>query len=195
MFCSLLEISPEDIKQINNHSEWAGLKTRLLSLIDLLGSLGCYILKKGTIEAYYLNANQLTTDEKPNAAAHEVSYMGEMELQQLNDAFNDVVDAIKYAAQAKSIDEGAAIRDIVLAIVTPALASITEATTDIELNTKCRNLFGNIANLFKLSVETTDQLYLVVSLETSILDVKGFPLRLAIGANPIVDVSAQMELE
>ena len=194
-FCSLLEAEAEAILQLNNHAQWSGLKVRLLSLIDLLSTLGCFILKKGTIESYYLNADQLTSDEKPNVAAHEVSYMGEMDSEQLEDNFKDIVLAIKFAAQAKRIDEGAAIRDMVLAIASPALASITESTTEIELNTNCRNLFGNKASLFKLSMESTDKLYLVIDLATSILDVQGFPLRLAAGSNPITNVNEQMKLE
>ncbi|MEJ1393502.1 MAG: AAA family ATPase [Candidatus Sedimenticola sp. (ex Thyasira tokunagai)] len=194
-FCSLLEAETEDILQLNNHIQWNGIKVRMLSLIDLLSALGCFILKRGTIESYYLNADQLTSDEKPNAAAHEVSYMGEMDSEQLEDNFKDIVLAIKFAAQAKRIDEGAAIRDMVLAIVSPALASITESTTEIELNTNCRNLFGNKASLFKLSMESTDRLYLVIDLATSILDVQGFPLRLAAGSNPITTVNEQMNLE
>lgn len=194
-FCSLLEASPQAVNQLNNTAQWSGLKTRLLSLIELLKSQGCFILKKGTIESYYQHADQLTSDEKPNAAAHEVSYMSEIDNGILEEQFEDVVAAIKFASQAKSIDEGAAIRDMVLAIVAPALATITEETTDVELNANCRNLFGNKSSLFRLTTETTDRLYLVVNLATSILEVKGFPLRIAAGENPITNVNAQMELE
>jgi predicted ATPase len=194
-FCSLLEADDDVISQLNNYAQWSGLKTRLISLIDLLKSQGCFILKKGTIEAYYQHADQLTSDEKPNAAAHEVSYMSEAENEEIAENFGDVVEAIKFASQAKSIDEGAAIRDMVLAIVAPALATISEKTTEIELNNNCRNLFGNKSSLFRLSIEITDRLYLVVDLATSILDVKGFPLRIAAGANPIINVNEQMELD
>lgn len=194
-FCSLLEADAATISQLNNNAQWSGIKTRLLSLIELLKSQGCFILKKGTIEAYYHHADQLASDEKPNAAAHEVSYMSETANSQLEQQFEDVVVAIKFASQAKSIDEGKAIRDMVLAIVAPALATITEETTDVELNTNCRNLFGNKSSLFRLSTETTDRLYLVVNLATSILEVKGFPLRIAAGENPIININRQMELE
>lgn len=194
-FCSLLEADDARLNQINNYPQWNALKTRLTSLIDLLKTQGCFILKKGTIEAYYQHADQLTSDEKPNAAAHEVSYMGEVEREELGESFGDVVEAIKFASQAKSIDEGAAIREMVLAIVAPALASISEATTVLELNTSCRNMFGNKASLFRLSTEVTDQLYLIVELATSILDVEGFPLRIAVGDNPITSVNQQMGLE
>lgn len=194
-FSSLLQASSETVNQLNNNAQWSSLKTRLLSLIELLKSQGCFILKKGTIESYYQHADQLTSDEKPNAAAHEVSYMNEADRRVLEEQFEDVVVAIKFASQAKSIDEGAAIRDMVLAIVAPALATITGETTEVELNTNCRNLFGNKSSLFRLTTETTDRLYLVVNLATSILEVEGFPLRIAAGENPIINVNEQMGLE
>ena len=194
-FCTFM--NTDDISQvvISNEGLWSGLKVRLTSLLELLGSLGCFILKNGTIESYYQHADQLTSDEKPNAAAHEVAHMSEMSEQELHDAFGDIVEAIKFASQAKSIDEGAAIRDMVLAIVAPALASITETTTEIELNTNCRNLFDKKASLFRLSIENDNGLFLIVNLATNILDVQGFPLRIAVGSNPISTVNAQMELQ
>jgi hypothetical protein len=194
-FCTFM--NTDDVSQIvvNNAGLWSSVKVRLTSLLELLGSLGCFILKSGTIESYYQHADQLTSDEKPNAAAHEVAHMIEMNEEQLHRSFGDIVVAIKFASQAKSIDEGAAIRDMVLAIVAPALASITETTTEIELNTNCRNLFDKKASLFRLNIENNNGLFLIVNLATNILDVQGFPLRIAVGSNPISSVNEQMELQ
>lgn len=194
-FCTFM--CADDVSQIvvNNEAQWNGLKVRLTSLLEMLGSLGCFILKNGTIESYYQHADQLTSDEKPNAAAHEVAHMNEMSEHQLHTSFGDIVDAIKFASQAKSIDEGTAIRDMVLAIVAPALASITETTTEVELNTNCRNLFDKKANLFRLSIENENGLCLIVNLATNILDVQGFPLRIPVGSNPISIVNEQMKLQ
>lgn len=193
-FCILMSIVDISEVVINNETIWSNLKIRLSSLLEMLGGLGCFILRKGTIESYYQHADQLISDEKPNAAANEVAYMPEMNEQQLHDSFGDVVAAIKFASKAKSIDEGAAIRDMVLAIVAPALASLTEETTEVELNTNCRNLFGKKASLFRLSIENEAELALIVNLATNILDVQGFPLRIPVGSNPISTVNEQMEL-
>lgn len=192
-FCTFM--NTDDVSQIvvDNEAQWEDLKVRLSSLLEMLRSLGCFILKSGTIESYYQHADQLTSDEKPNAAAHEVAHMSEMNEKQLHDSFGDIVKAIKFASQAKSIDEGAAIRDMVLAIVAPALASITETTTEVELNTNCRNLFDKKASLFKLSIENENGLFLIVNLATNILDAQGFPLRIPVGSNPISTVNEQME--
>ena len=194
-FCTFMSTNNVSQVVVNNEAEWVSLKARVSSLLDMLSSLGCFILKNGTIESYYRHADQLTSDEKPNAAAHEVAQMSEMNEQQLNDSYGDIVKAIKFASQAKSIDEGAAIRDMVLAIVAPALASITETTTELELNTNCRNLFDKKASLFRLSIENENGLLLIVNLATNILDVQGFPLRIPVGSNPISNVNEQMGLQ
>lgn len=194
-FCTFMTTDNVSQVVVNNEAQWGGIKVRLDSLLKMLGSLGCFILKNGTIESYYQHADQLTSDEKPNAAAHEVAHMAEINEQELHDSFGDIIEAIKYASQAKSINEGAAIRNMVLAIVAPALATITEATTDVELNTNCRNLFGNKASLFRLSIENENGLALIVNLATSILDVQGFPLRIPAGSNLISTVNEQMGLQ
>jgi hypothetical protein len=193
-FCVLLDSNLDVLQQIDNSVEWLSLKTRLISLLELLTSVGCFILNKGTIESYYSHADQLTSDEKPNAASHEVSFMSDMSEEQMNDSYSEIVTAIKYASQAKDINEGAAIRDMVLAIVAPSLATITTQTTEAELNAYSRGLFGNKANLFRLEVDTQNGLDLVVHLATSILDVDGFPLRISAGSNPIEKVNEQMGL-
>ena len=81
-----------------------------------------------------------------------------------------------------------------MAVVAPALASINDKTTKMELNTNCRNLFDKKASLFKLSVDNENGLILVVELATNILDVQGFPLRLPVGTNLIDTVNEQMGL-
>jgi predicted ATPase len=193
-FCILLSKGEEVISSINNSGNWLSLKTRLTSLLELLSSVGCFILNKGTIESYYRHADQLTSDEKPNAASHEVSFMEDASKEEMEEAYGELVTAIKYASQAKKIDEGAAIRDMVLAIVSPALATISATTTEAELNSYSRGLFGNKANLFRLEVDNQEGLHLMVHLSTSILDVEGFPLKISVGTNPIEKVNEQMRL-
>lgn len=193
-FCVLLNFSHDEIGQLNNSAQWLGLRVRLDSLLDILNSLGCFILRKGTIESYYIHSNNLTSDEKPNAASHEISHFEEMSDEDVRSAYIDLVAAIEFAAQAKEINEGAAIRDMVLAIVTPALAGITEETTASELSASSRSLFGNKASLFSLDVENDNGLFLIVNLSTSILDVEGFPLKIRIDSNPISEVNNQMNI-
>ena len=56
-------------------------------------------------------------------------------------------------------------------------------------------MLGKISELFSLRVEDMDGLQLVVELNSSILDVNGFPLKIPVDSNPIVSVNEQMGLE
>jgi len=193
-FSTLLNLEPKSIQQLNNSELWSRVKARLISLLGLLNSLGCFILTKGAIEDYYVYANTLSINEKPNAASHEISYFSDTEIKDLRSMYADIIKAVEFAAQAKKINEGSAIRDMVLAIVTPALATITADTTPEQLLANSKSLFGNKASLFNLYVENIDGLHLVVQLATSILDVEGFPLKIPVQSNPITSVNTQMKL-
>ena len=73
-----------------------------------------------------------------------------------------------------------------LAIVSPALANIKKDTTDNELTTYSKSLFGSKASLFNLGKELDgEDIYLTVSLASEILEVDGFPLKIKKGSNPI----------
>lgn len=196
-FCSLLETEAETILHLENHATWNTLKIRLLSLIKLLRQLGCFVLKKGTVEAYYFNADKHQHEQQLNAAASEVSYMAEMNPYQLEDNFMDILDSLKYAAQANKLNNGTAIRDMVLTIVSPVLDSINVTTPEFELEMLCQNLFGKNANLFNLSIECSEKIVLVVSLSSgSMLDVTGFPLKLDLESSPAainININNQME--
>lgn len=193
-FSTLLGTNVQELSAIENSSQWIGMRTRIEYLLEFLASLGCFILRKGTIEAYYLHANHLTSDEKPNAASHEISYFDDMKDDELESNYADIVAAVRFAAQAKGIDEGAAIRNLVLAVITPALASLTTETTAVGLTSASKSMFGNMADLFVLKVENAERLTLVIDLATEILDVEGFPLSIPVGENPIALVNKQMRI-
>src|SRR5690606_31945111 len=100
--------------------------------------------------------------------------------------YNDILRALNYCSQAKEINEAEAIRDLLLAVITPALATIKKETTETELRLYSNNLFGAKSSLFKLSKEENeDDIYLIVELASTILDVQGFPLKIKKGSNPI----------
>ena len=137
----------------------------------------------------------INRDDKRNAAAHEASHFADTDKLDIRKTYAEIVAAIEFAAQAEIINEGMAIRDLVLAVVTPALARITGSTTTIQLKAQSKSMLGKRSDLFDLKVGTADGLHLVVSLNSSILDVKGFPLRIPVDANPITSVNEQMDLE
>ena len=85
---------------------------------------------------------------------------------------------------------------MLLAVITPALATIKKETTEAELTLNSNNLLGAKSSLFRLSKEENgDDIYLIVELASTILDVQGFPLKIKKGNNPIEIVNAALNLK
>ena len=194
-FSTLLNAEPKIILELNNSELWIQTACRLRTLLRFLNSLGCFILTKGEIEDYYIRNSTINGDVKRDAAAQELSHFADTDKRDIRKNYADIVASIEFAAQAETIDESMGIRDLVLAVVTPALANISSDTTTIQLKAQSKIMFGKKADLFDLKVENTEGLYLVVDLNTSILDVNGFPLRIPVESNPITSVNRQMGLE
>jgi len=195
-FCWLFNNPEEEIQKVPNGAKWLTMKMRLSSLLNFLEQLGCFILRKGTIESYYQHSATLTNDEKPNAASYEVSGLLEESIEQLQISYGDIIRAMTFCSSVKQINEAEAIRDLLLALVSPALASLKKETTNTELKTYSNNLFGAKPSLFQLTkhVEGND-VYLDVDLRTDILEVTGFPIRIIKGANPIEIVNRSLGLK
>jgi len=196
VFCWLFTTKNSDILKTQNGKDCISIKNRLSSLLDFLEKLGCFILRKGTIEAYYQHSDKLTNDEKPNAASYETNSLLEDEIKSVELSYADIIRAVKYCSNSKEINESEAIRNMLLAIVTPALASLNEETTDSELKIFSNNLFGSKASLFQLTLSIKGKdLFLNVDLLSSIMDVKGFPIRIKKGSNPIEIVNSALKLK
>ncbi len=195
-FCWLFDNETKTIESVKNGRRWANIKSRLTTLLDFLEQLGCFILRKGTIEAYYKYSDTLTNDEKPNAASYEVNALMDETLENVNTAYSDIIRSMVFCSSAKEINEAEAIRDLLLAIVSPALASIKKDTTESELRIFSNNLFGAKSSLFNLKVsEESENIYLIIELSSKILDVNGFPIKIKKGENPIESVNSALELK
>lgn len=194
-FCFLLENTKENFGQYSDTEYYISVRNRLITLLDFLEKLGCFILRKGTIESYYLYSDSLSKDEKPNAASNEATCLISEKDDVVIEAYQDIFRALEYCSNAAKINEAEAIRNMLLAIVTPALASITEKTTDSDLKIFGTNLFGAKSSLFNLSVEKNGEgLCLNIDLNTDILEVEGFPFKIKKEENPIQVVNYNLLL-
>jgi hypothetical protein len=72
-FSTLFAISNDALVDLG--TQWKSIKTRLQALLDVLESSGLFVLRKGSIEAYYQHSDQLTTIGKPTAAADEMGHI------------------------------------------------------------------------------------------------------------------------
>ncbi|HTN46349.1 MAG TPA: AAA family ATPase [Flavipsychrobacter sp.] len=194
-FCCLFDYNEASIASLNNADEWSTMKIRLNSLLELLKSLGCFILKKGTIEAYYQHSSQLTVDEKPNIASFEAASFLDDTIEFVKASYSDIVEALEFCSDAKQINEAEGVRNLLLTIITPALASLTNDTTDADLFSYLRNVGVN-KPLFKLTKHGEGRdLAIEVDLTTNTLEVAAFPLRIKKGENPIEIVNKALNLD
>lgn len=63
----LFSVNQEDLLTWHNSHDWISLKTRMSVLFDILEELGCFVLRKGAIESYYMFSPNTTYNEKPSA--------------------------------------------------------------------------------------------------------------------------------
>ena len=190
---TLLCLDEVEVRKLKNAPDWVAIKSRLDSLLLMLQSVGCFILRKGTIENYYMREVKVSGSDKPNAALEETFHFEQSTEMQVTSAYEDVVNAMAYAAQTEQINEGSAIRNLVLAIAAPALANCGSCTED-ELNSSSKDLVGKKANLFKSMTKTGNGKTLRIELLSKILKVYGFPLSIQTKENLIESVERQMKL-
>jgi hypothetical protein len=190
-FCTLFINSDMHLVTLDNYQPWLAMKSRLSVLLDLLESAGCFVLRRGSIESYYQLSDQLTSQEKPSAAAVEMEYIDQLEPAQIQDYYADIARCIVCAADTLPINESESIRNILLSVVAPILASLHSNSQGHELEILAQSLVGEKAKLFEFKVS---QGTLEVSLSSQILNVPGMPFSLAIGDNVIEKVNAALGL-
>ncbi len=193
VMASLLSTSEETISDTWPPS-WLTLRRRLLTLFEFLEAAGCFILRRGTIEGYYVHAVTNTTTDKPTAANAESNALLGAPLELVHAQYDDIVRCLEYASSGPSIDEGEALARVLVAAVSPLLFSMTESTTDTELAVAARQMVGEKAGLFEFTnASTTGNILLQVDLKTAILDVSGFPVRFSKTQNPVHEVQKQVQ--
>lgn len=160
---------------------------RFTALLDVLEQLGCFILRRGTIESYYAFAGSLAGLDKPASAATEIEAFRAASLQDVERAYADILRCLRRASTSERIVEAESLQDMLLAVVAPALARLKGGTTTSDaLTALLRSTLGNQAGLFDLSIADGR---LHVALKSKILDVPGFPLSLSPDDNVVTKVS------
>ena len=174
-FCTLFTTDDMVLSQLATDDAWASIKARFIALLDLLEQCGLFVLRRGSIESYYLSSDQFTSIGKPSAAVSEIDHLNQLAPQDVRTAYSDVVRCIQHAANAEVICEADALRDLLLSVVAPAHARFKSGDSSPHFNLLARSILGERSKIFGLVVEGEK---LVVSIESKILNVKGFPVAL-----------------
>jgi energy-coupling factor transporter ATP-binding protein EcfA2 len=190
-FCTLYNLDEGTLLNIDSNGEWSKIKSRLSVLLGLLEKLGCFILRKGSIESYYQKADRLTSIEKPSAAAEEVEHISTLTAESINDIYSDVVRCISYAANMETICEAEALRDMLLAVSAPALAKLQAGGGTQDIQILLRSLLGDRSNIFGFEVLNDA---LIITMKSKILNVSGFPLTLNKGDDVVKKVNTALKI-
>ncbi len=179
-FAILMSSTNKSISSWINPEQWLGIHTRLSAIFDLMEEVGCFILRRGTIENYYKDVEYSKSYKKPSVAMEESNNICGMELPEIENQYSDIIRALRYAAQLPKIDELSTLSDLFLAVVAPALNRLNKDTTDKELQSSSYSILNERSSLFNLTKVNTDgdDLAIKVELQSKILDVKGFPIKL-----------------
>jgi hypothetical protein len=162
------------LSKLATDDAWTSIKSRFIALLELAEQCGLFILRRGSIESYYLSSDQFTSIGKPSAAVSEIDHLNQLAPQEILDtAYSDVVRCIQYASNAEEICEADALRDLLLSVVAPAHARFKSGDLTQNFNVLARSILGDRSKLFCLDIKEEK---LVVSIESKILNVKGFPI-------------------
>ncbi|HZU97006.1 MAG TPA: AAA family ATPase [Planctomycetota bacterium] len=192
----LMKAQPHDLDRLEGENDWTGLKARLVALFDFMERAGCFILRRGTIESYYLVAKAV--GEKPYAAAEEAASFASRATQDIRLAYADIVRCLEFASKHPDVDESGPIRRLVLSVVGPILHDAETIESDHELAASAKRVLGDKASIFKFALSPRDpegkvSRTLTVDLSSSLLEVTGFPLTFRRDTNVLAEVEARVK--
>jgi hypothetical protein len=193
-FSTLFSADDSALELLTGGATWIAMKARLGRLLSLLESQGCFVLRRGTIESYYLEEHQ--SIHKPTAAAEEVEDLRNLSDAKIRENYGDIVRCIDFAAKTAPISEAEALRDVLLAIIAPAIAKVAAGGDTVDVALLARTTVGDRGKLFELAVESAGQkdARLKVSLNSRVLQVQGFPMVISPEDNLVKTVNAKLGL-
>ncbi|URL01787.1 AAA family ATPase [Avibacterium sp. 20-126] len=153
----------------NNQFErkWELIKNQLNTLFEVFEQCGLFILKKGTIESYYITPTEnFDLEKKVDKSVEESEAITTFSEEQIYSAYQDVIDCLKFASCSEEIDESRAIRDELLSFVSPIHARYAEGA-DLDM-------ISSSASIFTYQINETGKLK--ISMSSNVLDAKGFPI-------------------
>lgn len=176
-------------------SEIDRVKLQLNSLFDNLEKLGCFILRKGALESYYIFAQNGVYDGKPSEAIEEINYLKNQSDQCIQDNYEIFIRLLKFASNKKVVDESNAVRQELLSEISAIVDWLKQKTEDEIKQIIDENSMNDIAlsmirklkkadgSFFRYKLLQTDKISIEVEISSKIMEVKGFPLTISIDDN------------
>lgn len=148
-------------------SKWELIKNQLNTLFEAFEQCGLFILKKGTIESYYITPTENSDlEKKVDKSVEESEAITTFSEEQIYSAHQDIIDCLKFASRSEDIDESRAIRDELLAFIAPIHARYAEGA-DLGMISRPSSIF---------TYQINEEGKLEISINSKVLDVQGFPI-------------------
>lgn len=192
-FVTLYTLTEDELSILGDEERWKNIKLRFDALLNLLETQGCFFLRRGTVESYYQEEERklsLTSDKPASAAAEAAQFVGTQN-SLLEERYADIVRCLRVASKTEPIIEAESLQDILLSIAAPVFARVKKGTSSGSLNTLAKNMVGDRATLFDLSIHEDK---LRIELKSNILDVSGFPIEIASDEDVVQVVSRALGL-
>ncbi|MBD2153160.1 AAA family ATPase [Leptolyngbya sp. FACHB-16] len=167
--------------------EWIGLRHRLIALLDILEAAGCFFLRRGTIENYYQNTPVDISRRADKIKYAEVEAVSIIESEQsvITQQYEDILKVLRFAARSPEIDEVAAIKELILSVVAPAMVRLATSNNH-DLQNTVNRILGEDAGTIKLEKIGDDKKTILrVSLKSEILNIAGLPIDLPQDCDPV----------
>lgn len=163
-------------------AEASGLSVRFRVLLDALAKLGCFFLQRGAIENYY--GDGASDKSKPDRAAAVAAMFDSAGASELERDYADVLAALNHVAPNHSIDEDLLLRPKLGAALSAAFLTMTEISTDEQLNATARATIGSHAGVFNLSnCSDSKSLRIKVDITSMLFKRATFPFEIGVEEN------------
>jgi len=169
-----------EILQWENGEDWISIKKRLIVLFEILEKCGCFILRKGALESYYIHTNNYVFDGKPSSAIEEIDYLENEEVETIKENYDMILRCLNYCSNTQKIDETRLIKMELLAEIAPILGQYSQDMAEKDINSIIKQVRGNEKSIFTYKNEYPN---IEVNIESKILKVNGFPIKFKKGDN------------
>ena len=178
----LMSSDGEELDRLSRSSDFTALRQRFTVLFDALEKVGCFFLRRGTIEDYYGSA--IASEAKPEAAALEAASFDDVPPSDLTVRFADVIRAIRAAAPIRPIDENALLRERLGGAIGATFQFVQAETPSAEINGRARAAQPDF-DIFELeNCSTATELRVRVKMNSRLFPRDTLPFEISINENP-----------
>lgn len=181
ILATLMSNDGVELDQLSGSNDFTAIRRRFTVLFDALEKVGCFILRRGTIEDYYGSTKM--SGAKPEAAALESATFDDTPVAELEARFSDVIRAIRASAPIRLVDENALLRERLGGTLGSTFQIMEAQTPSPELNARARAVHSDF-ELFELkNCSTSQERKLRVKMRSPLFPRETLPFELSVNEN------------